>query len=42
MKKVRKNRLDISRQRGFIEGLKFLNGSSFQYNREETSKKLRH
>jgi len=41
-KEVRKNRLDISHERGFIEGLKYLNGSSFQYNRKETPKKMRH
>ncbi|MCP4458983.1 MAG: hypothetical protein GY816_13325 [Cytophagales bacterium] len=40
-KEVRKDRLDISHEKGFIEGLKFLNGSTFQYNRMETPKKWR-
>ncbi len=40
-KAVNKTNLSINYEKGLIEGMKYLNGSAFQYNRKETPKKLR-
>jgi hypothetical protein len=36
-----KNRIDFSSEHGLVESIKFVQESSFQYNREETPKRLR-
>jgi len=42
VKYVRENNVDIQEEKGMIAAIKHLEGSSFQYNRKETPKKIRH